>query len=131
MNTLEPSSLRIGNYIKNDGVVVKADGRTIFDIWGGTKKKYEPIELTEDWLIRLGFDKQEKGSVSYQFTIGENPLTKDWLFDLIWLKELDKEINKKLEPHPFYKNGYQKVKTVHQLQNLYHALLGEELACSP
>ena len=57
---MNANELRTGNYILNDGVVVQADGRTIFDIWSGTSKKYEPIPLTEEWLIKFGFVRQGK-----------------------------------------------------------------------
>ena len=65
---------------------------------------YEPINLTEEWLAKLGYD-----------LISENHY--GVLGHLIW----------KIEGR-FYcdKNGMQ-LKHVHQLQNLYFALTGSEL----
>ncbi len=57
---MEAKDLRIGNYIYNDKVVVQADGRTIFDIWSG-EGKYKPIPITDEWLFKFGFVKDDTG----------------------------------------------------------------------
>ena len=84
---------------------------------------HSPIPITEELLIMAGF-KVLESSVYKQFYIGINPVTKDWLFDLAWLEkpELIGAPNV-----PFYRNGYHAIHFVHQLQNLYFALTGEEL----
>jgi hypothetical protein len=82
----------------------------------------EPIPLTPGILEKSGFKKRDQGVCDYYF-IGTNPITHDWLFDLVWLK---KPIGGH-EDAPFYKNGFHMIKNVHQLQNLYFALTGEEL----
>ncbi|MBE4949931.1 hypothetical protein [Chryseobacterium culicis] len=84
----------------------------------------EPIELTEDWLLKFGFEKHNDGSVSSQYSYGLNPVTHDYLIYLIWIKD---PIRSDLPKYPFYLNGHFEMKTVHQLQNLYFALTGEEL----
>jgi hypothetical protein len=88
---------------------------------------FEPIPLTEEWLIKFGFDKRES-SVCDAFYIGINPITKDWLFDIVWLKNM---MDYSYEGFPFYRNGHHKIQYVHQLQNLYFALTGEELQTTP
>ena len=55
---MNAKGLMVGNYLKNDGVVVKIDARSIFDMFNDNKK-YEPIELTDTWLERLGFLKRD------------------------------------------------------------------------
>ncbi len=103
---MKAQELRIGNYLKKD-VVVKIDARRIFDIWEETKE-YQPILLTEEWLLRFGFvsnpyqDRYENKSIHVQCnkTRGVTEL---------WIENM---------PH---------IKYVHQLQNLYFALTGEEL----
>lgn len=75
---------------------------------------FNQIKLTEEWLFNFGF----KYDNNWHYQIGENPLTKDYLLDLCWID------NTKF---PFYRNGFFKIKSVHQLQNLYFALTGEEL----
>jgi hypothetical protein len=86
-------------------------------------ESFEPIPLTEEWLVRFGFYKRE-GSVCDSFYIGTNPVTKDWMFDIVWLKNM---MDYSYEDYPFYRNGYFKIQYVHHLQNLYFALTGEEL----
>jgi hypothetical protein len=134
--------LRIGNLALFDGriVVVWGFGRTIFD-YGLISdhvdiyniddheddyvsiKSLKPIPLTEEWLLKFGFKKRES-SVSDSFYIGENPTTRDWMFDIFWIKNM---MDYSYEDYPFYRNGHFKIKSVHQLQNLYFALTGEDL----
>jgi len=77
----------------------------------------EPIPLTEEYLLKFGFEKRNEGT-SDAWHIGMNPVTHDWLFDLVWIKGYQ---------YPFYRNGLFMIKSVHQLQNLYYAMTGEEL----
>ena len=78
----------------------------------------EPIPLTEEWLLKFGFEK------------GWNQYDKhDYYAKDCWGKiRID---NGYLEPAEYYfldgiRDSY-KIKYIHQLQNLYHALTGEEL----
>ena len=105
---MKANELRIENYILNDGVVVQADGRTIFDIWSGTSKNYQPIPITEEWLIKFGFE-----SNPYQ--------------DRYELGDLYFECNKTRGVTELYINGFGHIKHVHQLQNLYFIGYGTEL----
>ena len=78
-------------------------------------KEVEPIPLTEEWLMRFGFDKvlPRNDKMYYRlnddFVIEENNvfLLGDDAFEMLKLRR--------------------KIKYVHQLQNLYFALTGEEL----
>jgi hypothetical protein len=75
----------------------------------------EPIPLTEEWLKRFGFEKTIADDVNHHF---------DYYTDEkisagnLW--EHDKGFC-----HDYDMGG--EIKHVHQLQNLYHALTGEEL----
>lgn len=82
-----------------------------------------PIPLTEEWLERFGFEKRE-GSVGDSFYIGINPVTKDWMFDIVWLKNM---MDYSYEDFPFYRNGHFRIQYVHTLQNLFFSLTGQEL----
>lgn len=109
------NEIRVGNLILNDGVVVKSDGRTIFDIWG-ENKVYLPIELTEEWLLKFGFESELTGVHKEQWQ-----LYKKDHFVLHWRNE-------------FCEFGWIEsieIKYVHQLQNLFYALTGEELIIKP
>ena len=89
--------------------------------WGAIK----PIPLTEEWLLKFGFQRHDQGSVSAQFSYGTNPVTQDYLIYLKWIKDYENDYH--LNGFPFYQNGYFEIKHIHQLQNLYFALTGEEL----
>ncbi|MDV3470858.1 hypothetical protein CMV02_02890 [Elizabethkingia anophelis] len=115
---MEGKELRLGNYLhdrngnlckvielRQDGIYAPAINEAI------TGLPNKPIELTEDWLLKFGFSK---------------------------IRYTDKKLN-------YYSKGFVKcyiensniffdviqgciqVKYVHQLQNLYFALTGEEL----
>lgn len=102
---MDANDLRIGNLIKKDGIVVTVDGRTIFDFWcyDNVRRNHEPITLTENWLISFGF----------------KPFSKDWSKNgvIIHTRKRGYVIRKSI---PI-------IESVHQLQNLYFALRGEEL----
>jgi hypothetical protein len=122
---MKASELRIGNLVYYNGVATKVSSTIINMFFHGKFLKgiISPIELTEEWLLRMGFGKKES-STCVRWYIGHNEITKDWLFDLVWL-EKPEAIN---APNaPFYRNGRFTLYYVHQLQNLYFALTGEEL----
>lgn len=53
---MKAEDLMIGNYLFKEGIIVKIDARTIFDICNDEEfKKYKPIPLNESELERLGF----------------------------------------------------------------------------
>jgi hypothetical protein len=80
-------------------------------------ESHKPCPITIDFLLKNGF-KTFASIASDTFYIGNNPVTHDWLFDIVWIKG---------DEYPFYLNGYFKIKSVHKLQNLYFALTGTEL----
>ena len=74
-----------------------------------------PISLTEEWLVKFGFEKlwyDDNGMKLPYYRLNQN----DYLFDL------DYEFCATRDDA-----GYIYLKSVHQLQNLYFALTGEEL----
>ena len=94
---------------------------------------FMPLPLTEDWLKRFGFFKERKRPSRYHknfFSIEFNdsnivlayaPFRKDWGFYIEYTDSPDPKDNK---TKYFVSCG---IKYVHQLQNLYFALTGEEL----
>jgi len=104
--------LRIGN-ITSMGVVCLIEDNVfrVLDSEGDTFKNtwadIQPIPLTQEWFLKLGFHKY-KGDNSDCF-----------------LDDFETSCNRKLF---FWKGTYiQNIKYVHQLQNLYFSLTGEEL----
>lgn len=109
--TLKPTDIRIGNWVKSNGVEFIIENGWQLD----EGEPLEPIELTEEGLIKLWFELTEnEGDVKY-FQL-ENYGVK----------------SEKKQDFYFYK-GEDVISTlteilyVHQLQNIYHALTGEEL----
>ena len=130
-------SLSIGNLLKRNGIVVTIDARSIFDIWNNDridKLGYEPIRLTEDWLLRLGFKKEEKSPsknhgnyysiwlMDYKYSFSYAAFREDWGFYHSYTDALKDEDNDKFD---FISCG---IKYVHELQNLYYSLSHEELS---
>jgi hypothetical protein len=120
---MEQNELRIGNYLEmntNPCIVVEllrfgakrfkyVNGTEIFT---DTHKELRPIKLTEQWLLKFGFEKTETKYYyekqllfEVHFRNGHLVICRNGLIDSMFIS----------------------IKSVHQLQNLYFALTGEEL----
>ena len=137
---MNANELRIGNYISplGKGVTI-VEG---FCTWDGliqsssfaerSIEDFEPIKITEEWLLKLGlfkitkkedlWDNDEIGVYDFKgkiriddFFITSNDLT-DFTFYVA-------TIDDGMESYQYLNN----IIYVHQLQNLYFALTGEEL----
>jgi hypothetical protein len=115
------NELRIGNYISPLG-----RGTTVVEglcIWDGLIQSsnfaergiedFEPIPLTEEWLLKFGC-----------IEVYENAFQDVDSTFIVEFKE-NKFIVYLICPMPWVKLEY--IKYVHQLQNLYFALTGEEI----
>lgn len=117
---IQANELRIGNYVKFLNTEIQVTGisnrfaATLIETKQFIDSKlfhYKPIPLTEEWLIKFGFIKDGKefnkwcGDYEYSFSF-------EYGFVFGQLVDYSHEI---------------KIKHVHQLQNLYFALTGEEL----
>ena|ERR1700760_266149 len=144
---VNPKELRISNYLYDeDGAIIKINGFAphshstrcdeeegcviLFDIYGqdgNIRQGYEnessncnPIELTPEWLGRCGFMQENNAwhinkPLSYTeayFSLFDNNLCKG---------NLDLQLNGS------YYMLLPRIKYVHQLQNIYYFLSGEEL----
>jgi hypothetical protein len=117
---IKANDLRLGNWVKNDcdDKLFRVDAVDILTCYNDNDWLL-PIPLTPELLVKAGFTKHlSSDKVLYHFFKGENPVTHDWLIDLNWI--IGRE-------YPFYKNGYHEIKYLHQLQNLFYSLTGEEL----
>lgn len=122
---IKPQELRLGNLVTDSrGKILNilellesyARVYTIRkDWWSSTSyEEFEPIELTEDWLEKLGF---EKTTPDGWLCLN---ICNDWTF-LYWNKGLlELSVNR-------HSVVLKNVMHVHQLQNLTFALTGEEL----
>lgn len=82
----------------------------------------EPIPLTEEWLVKFGFEKVNDNFMTIESYHYENKNC--WIYLIADGFEL--ELNTLSERN----NLCRTYKYVHQLQNLYFALTGEELTIS-
>lgn len=115
---MEANELRIGNLIQyNEGGKCKVIGIHEFgvDVEFIEETTYiefdqfSPIPITEEWLLKFGFE------------------LKNWGIKVWYLKGFEID-------HNFYLKGIDwgvRFKYVHQLQNIYFALVGEELELKP
>jgi len=110
---MRPEELRIGNCVKYARGVLKHEGKitTIGAIIVGETDFYEPIPLTEEWLVKFGFECNFNNPNKW-LQIAENgeelEIYSDWLGEQCLYDRVS-------------------IKYVHQLQNLYFALTGNEL----
>ena len=106
---MKANELRVGNWVNNNEEDYQITSATIAQLERGDSEA-KPIPLTEEWLIKFGFDKKFSKD---KFTIipnGKLDYEKGRTYFNAWTI---------LEHQPEY---------VHQLQNLYFALTGEELS---
>jgi len=108
--TLTANELRIGNlvYYCDEVAIVDVNSIKLVTI---NHKGFSPIPLTEEWLVKLGFEKYGNG-----------------LNAIFHIKTIE------FISHPFNDVFYMRnspctvhIKSIHQLQNLYFALTGKEL----
>ena len=105
---MKASELRIGNWL-NDGFfdfqVEVQDILIISDMPEGLNIK--PIPLTEEWLMKFGFIQEHCCNGKYE----------RWNKDCVYIEKIN---------HVFH-HDFISIGAIHQLQNLYFALTGEEL----
>ena len=118
---MDAKELRIGNYIKArktttiDENVVLLDGLQFLDLMMSSNIKYfEPIPLTEQWLIDFGWGCSDDGEYCDNTSLKNVVLMYDVNCNYFEMS-LDKD------------EFSMKLQYVHQIQNLYHALTGKEL----
>lgn len=107
---MKAKELRIGNLVEiNAPIINKVIAVDVYHISKIKKNKdcCKPIPLTEEWLVNFGFYERE-----FSFDKGSFYLTK--------------RIGEKAYLYQETKSPF-RVEFVHQLQNLYFALTGEEL----
>lgn len=102
--------LRIGNWLFSKTYKTEIEMKSFFGLCNveSNQDLFEPIPLTEEWLLKFGFKKYSKNFIKYgdiEFYI--------WTTNNSYqIKALDKLI---------------KIETVHELQNLYFLLTKTDL----
>ena len=123
---MKSTELRIGNWYSHYGIPKQATHETISNLYqieqnGKIAIDCSDLPLTEEWLLKFGFHKK-KWSI-------ENGLVTCFYYELndivVYIIESGFEIEIKIGDNQF--NLFKQWKYVHQIQNLYFALKGEEL----
>lgn len=111
---MRASELRIGNWVYSElrnMQIELFDFADILNYYNANNLDHiEPIPLTEEWLVKFGFEDNGQ-SYEIEYCVVRRNYNNKVMFDL-------------------FKNGefiHSELKHVHQLQNLYFALTGEEL----
>lgn len=115
---MKANELRIGNWVyspshKSNYKIIKLD----FD----SEINAEPIPLTEEWLVKFGFEKDVDNSfVLDSLAIFTDKRLKENVF-------IQTKTNRSFAGGQWVVLNDLKLQHVHQLQNLYFALTNEEL----
>ena len=128
---MEAKELRIGNYVYDvyDHVNRQIDGYDFIN----TKQHFKPIPLTEEWLLKFGFEKIPHFTVhnGMKLSIGRNRYLSVGDVNnpnqMMFLCSNVKDSNVVEDLVCVHNYDYDGWLNVHQLQNLYFALTGEEL----
>ena len=150
MEKLDAATLRLGNNIFHNGKVVRVvsldwdledESEPLIKVdtlgmeknaIGGSWKKFielnetnfNPIPLTEEWLLKMGL-KETFDECSFEISVSIN--NRHSVINASWEPEISVDI---YTTNPYKEDGSwlnTNVKYVHQLQNLYFAITGEEL----
>ena len=109
---MQASELRVGNWVNNNEEDYQITSATIAQLERGDST-VSPIKITEEWLIRLGFEEVYKSPMHSTYWI-EN------LSYYFWYQKGNQYADcKGLQVNCEY---------LHQLQNLYYAINGRELS---
>ena len=127
---IDARQLMIGNYLTVDGKYIRVkdigdDGINIF--WYHEMTHYdvlfedlEPIPLDNEILTKCGFEKKDRSNEYWDFWILDN----GWYIGMAHHNEPSAGVEKNSY---YWGENYVQIKSLHQLQNLYFALTGEEL----
>ena len=118
---MKAEELRIGNWVlcePNNACIERTIDYEDFKLAHFDSERFKPIPLTEEWLERFEFD--EDGFKQYEF--------------INWGIKVKKDPHAISEPNWIVFHGFMNqfseivsLKHVHQLQNLFYCLCGEEL----
>ncbi len=114
---MESKELRIFNFVEYDGCTryvknINSKFVHLHDACDYAINEIKPIPITEEWLLKFGFEKNLDGCPT---------LKKDHQYFQYW----EGRLTWQQSPHNDWSEF--KIQFVHQLQNLYFALTGEEL----
>ena len=116
---IKATELRIGNYINycDKKISVKPDDIKVILKLGMDAEIYEPIPLTEEWLLKFGFK-----SIGTKYRPCYRIQRKERVYEFVANYQSLGIVS--IDTTYYFADN---IIHVHQLQNLYFALTGEEL----
>lgn len=131
---IAPTELRIGNYVEVENYkIIQLDNVHKKGTTKGDEQylisMLKPIELTEDWLVRMGFKRETKDD-KYGRVWQHKDFGNFFLRRVNYNKPFDKAdfgFALEISDESNWVTIFKRVQCVHQLQNLFHSLTGEEL----
>jgi hypothetical protein len=125
---MKANELRIGNYVQYDDLKNPIKVSIIDTTEQCTKTKAKPIPLTEEWLLKFGFEKvitdtEDAYGIDYNLEVPDICYISysDDFSCAIYGSEYASKNSIGAVPN------WNSIKYVHGLQNLYFAMTGEEL----
>ena len=114
---MKANELRIGNFVETKRGISKVFVLTIDNVVETENKEYDvkPIPLTEEWLLKFGFEEYEFEDEIFGYVLNDFGYVNEFQFMIRIFIDFEGILIQK------------PIKYVHQLQNLYFALTGEEL----
>jgi hypothetical protein len=124
---MKANELRIGNWIMafpitfpQQVIDVMCDSVNTENGQGMHYGDVDPIPLTEEWLLKFGFEKPKE---EHRYNTWEKYIAPNRTFNILPPYEKKKYYGYSAN----HRIGELEIKYVHQMQNLYFALTGEEL----
>ncbi len=118
---MKANELRIGNYYDHNGEIKQVTPNVITEVWESERSWCKAIPLSEEWLKKFGFKngrKKNQYDLTFINVIGISQI-------LISIYFFEDKVYSYV--YNIGRNDTNRHAHVHQLQNLYFALTGEEL----
>ena len=143
---LQPNELRVGNIVTHDDYsselfIVKSiyeeeqEGEEVYIIdtlggknegWGNPLELINPIPLTDEILLKCGFERSKSVYSTFVMKVEAYPLSSN-LTLYVYLNESPSATQIRMIQGQNRNGNILSINSVHQLQNLYFALTGKEL----
>jgi hypothetical protein len=114
---MQDTELKIGNivFLKSRNKIYTIQSGYDIDT-GCDSDDFEPIPLTEEWLLKFGFEEVYRSKYRVKYDLTNNPKIG---YDIAFKGDFINGFR--------YVGEYLKIEYVHQLQNLYQSLTLQEL----
>ena len=123
---MKAEDLRIGNWVMGNKpfqLTFNDFGRIHAHLMATGQMRFEPIHLTEDWLVRFGFEIEKTGVMNIKWPIKTTLKETNWgrVHPDFRIKQVGENYFIRLD---IVNN---QINYLHQLQNLFYYICGKEL----